>query len=181
MLGYRADPRIDLLASRLADWQWPDGGWNCDRRPEARMSSVNESFLPLRGLAAHGGYHDPVAHAARFLLDRRVAFRRSVDEPLQPSTVRLHFPSYWHYDILAGLDVLRETDRVRDPRCQRALELLESWRLRDGGWPATEKWYRVSDDGSNVESIDWGPTGTTKPNPWVTLTVLRILRAAGRA
>ncbi|MFE5409335.1 hypothetical protein [Microbacterium sp. NPDC056569] len=179
-LGYGADPRVGLLAERLARWQWPDGGWNCDRRPEARMSSVNESFLPMRGLAAHPGYGGEVARAAGFFLERHVAYRRSVDQPIHRSTVQLHFPPYWHYDVLAGLDALRDADHLRDPRCTRALELLERLRLPDGGWPATARWYRVRDDGSNVDSIDWGPTGSTLPNPWVTLIALRVLRAAGR-
>ncbi|WP_342000725.1 hypothetical protein MRBLWH7_001500 [Microbacterium sp. LWH7-1.2] len=144
------------------------------------MSSVNETFLPLRGLVAHGDHREHVRPAAEFLLERHVTYRRSVDEPLRPSTVQLHFPSYWHYDVLAGLDALRETNDLRDPRCDRALDLLESRRLPGGGWPATARWYRVSDDGSNVESVDWGPTGKTLPNPWVTLIALRILLAAER-
>lgn len=28
-----ADERTDELAFRLTKWQWPDGGWNCDKRP----------------------------------------------------------------------------------------------------------------------------------------------------
>ena len=30
-LGF-ADSRVDELVSRLLKWQWPDGGWNCDKR-----------------------------------------------------------------------------------------------------------------------------------------------------
>src|SRR5271168_4672634 len=48
-----ADKRSDALAERLMHWQWPDGGWNCDRRPSAHISSFNESLLPMLGLAAH--------------------------------------------------------------------------------------------------------------------------------
>jgi hypothetical protein len=29
-LGMAADPRVQLLARSLAEWQWPDGGWNCE-------------------------------------------------------------------------------------------------------------------------------------------------------
>ncbi|MCA2216368.1 hypothetical protein [Jidongwangia harbinensis] len=28
-----ADPRCADLVSRLLRWQWPDGGWNCDKNP----------------------------------------------------------------------------------------------------------------------------------------------------
>jgi hypothetical protein len=27
------DERVDVLVSRLVDYQWPDGGWNCDKNP----------------------------------------------------------------------------------------------------------------------------------------------------
>src|SRR5437867_2550941 len=30
-----ADKRADSLVERLLRWQWPDGGWNCDRHPTA--------------------------------------------------------------------------------------------------------------------------------------------------
>lgn len=31
------------LARNLIAWQWPDGGWNCDRRPGTTHSSFNET------------------------------------------------------------------------------------------------------------------------------------------
>ena len=30
-LGMAGDPRVELLARSLVEWQWPDGGWNCTR------------------------------------------------------------------------------------------------------------------------------------------------------
>ncbi len=48
-----ADGGSDGLAERLMHWQWPDGGWNCDRKPSAHISSFNASILPMLGLAAH--------------------------------------------------------------------------------------------------------------------------------
>src|SRR5262245_11007356 len=36
------------LAERLLHWQWPDGGWNCDRNPKADTSSFMETLLPMR-------------------------------------------------------------------------------------------------------------------------------------
>ena len=49
-----ADERIDQLAQNLMSWQWPDGGWNCDMKPEATHSSFWESLIPLRALALYG-------------------------------------------------------------------------------------------------------------------------------
>jgi hypothetical protein len=49
-LGMAADPRAELLARSLAEWQWPDGGWNCDPRASGRRSSFHESLPPAWGL-----------------------------------------------------------------------------------------------------------------------------------
>ncbi len=38
-VGLRGDRRLDALAESLVDTQWPDGGWNCDVRPEVTHSS----------------------------------------------------------------------------------------------------------------------------------------------
>ena len=179
-LGHHDDTRVTVLADRLADWQWPDGGWNCDRRVEARMSSVNETFLPLRGLLALGDREDTADRACEFLLDRHVIYRRTDGQPLHPVVAQLHHPAYWHYDLLAGLTALADGRRLGDARCTRALDLLESLRLEEGGWPAHAKWYKVADSGSNIDSVGWGATGAAKPNDWVTLDALRVLAHAGR-
>jgi hypothetical protein len=43
-----ADERVDELVNRLIHWQWPDGGWNCDKNPHAHHSSFMASIIPLR-------------------------------------------------------------------------------------------------------------------------------------
>jgi hypothetical protein len=53
-LGMAGDPRAELLARSLADWQWPDGGWNCDPRASGRRSSFHESLPPTWGLHEYG-------------------------------------------------------------------------------------------------------------------------------
>ncbi|HEX7172446.1 MAG TPA: hypothetical protein VF365_07565 [Candidatus Limnocylindria bacterium] len=181
-LGDPGDERADLIARRLGAWQWPDGGWNCDRRPDARTSSVNETLLPLRGLAAiEGRRPGPMVRAARaFFLERNVAFSRTTGEPITADVMRLHHPVYWHFDILAGLWALAESGGLRDGRCQRALDYLESRRHADGMWGADARYYRVSETGSNVELVDWGPAGRSRPNPWITVRALAVLRAADR-
>src|SRR5436853_2955767 len=52
-LGLAEDPRVVQLAESLVGWQWADGGWNCDRNPEADHSSVNESLSTLWGLVEY--------------------------------------------------------------------------------------------------------------------------------
>ena len=74
-----ADARCDRLVELLLHWQWPDGGWNCDRDPAADTSSFCETLLPMRGLWAHGTAQAKRAApaAAEVFLERRLAYRAS--------------------------------------------------------------------------------------------------------
>ena len=49
-LGATDDERVGQLARSLSEWQWPDGGWNCDKDKRADHSSFYESLAPLWGL-----------------------------------------------------------------------------------------------------------------------------------
>ena len=182
-----ADERCDELAANLRRWQWPDGGWNCDKNAEAVHASFMESLIPLRGLALHarmmgsGDSQAAAERAAEIFLKRRL-FRRQTDGSVMAADfLALHYPCYWHYDILFGLKVLAEAGFIGDPRCEEALDLLESMRLADGGFPATKKYYRKSwKGGSGMSLVDWGGTGKQRMNPFVTADALGVLRAAGR-
>jgi hypothetical protein len=167
-----ADERCDALAERLTHWQWPDGGWNCDRSPAADTSSFCETLLPMRGLHAYG--HTAAARrAAEVFLSRRLAFRRSDGTLIHPEFAKLHHPLYWHYDVLGGLTAMAELGLIGDARCADALDLLESLQVT-GGWPAHARYYRPGTD------VDWGGTSSRQANPWVTADALAVLRAAGR-
>jgi hypothetical protein len=181
------DERADKLVDLLLKWQWPDGGWNCDRRPEAHVSSFHETWTPLRGLALfaekkNGARAKEAARrAAEVFLSRRMYRRRSDGRPVHVKFTRLSYPPYWHYDVLAGLKVMAEAGLVRDRRCSDALELIESKRLPGGGWPAESRHYHSgATHRGNSELVDWGPTGSTRMNGWVTCDALAVLAAAGR-
>ena len=183
-----ADERADQLAANLIRWQWPDGGWNCDRKTEAHTSSFHETLLPLRGLVWHaretGSPASQVAveQSAEFLLKRRL-FRRERDgSVISGEFLKLRYPHYWHYDILIALKVMAEAGFIGDPCCQEALDILESKRLADGGWRAEGKHYRVVDGPAPGGSlVDWGPVSRKQVmNSFVTLEALYVLRAAGR-
>jgi hypothetical protein len=181
-----ADDRCTALAELLRRWQWPDGGWNCDRRPKADTSSLHETLLAMRGLAAYAaatGDADAGAaaqRAAEVFLTRRLYRRRGTGEVIHPDMIRLHYPRYWHYDMLGGLVGMVEVGTIADKRCADALDLLESQRLPDGGWPGQHRYYRVGGTGTGRERVDWGGPGLGRHNPWVTAEALAVLRAAGR-
>ena len=43
---------IHKLAERLLHWQWPDGGWNCDKDPKASTSTLIHTAIALKGLVS---------------------------------------------------------------------------------------------------------------------------------
>lgn len=184
-----ADDRARLLADRLLHWQWPDGGWNCDRDPSADTSSFHETWLAMRGLAAYGqahrqpGLRTAVDRAAEVFLTRRLYRRRSDGRTIAPDFVAFHYPHYWHYDVLGGLVAMAELGKIRDRRCVEALDLLESKRIEDGGWPAEKRYYAVSGRSAmraNADSVSWGGASRSRMNEWVTVEALAVLAAAGR-
>jgi hypothetical protein len=180
-----ADERTDELARRLVAWQWPDGGWNCDRRSAAGTSSVQETLLPLRGLARHvrAGEHSPaictaIDRAAEFLLDRRLLWRRRDGAPIRPAWGRDPLLIQWpirFYDVLSALVVMAEIGRIGDPRCADALRHLARKQLPDGGFPAEVRTARTVDVVvSGGTFADWGPCGPTRANPYVTIDALWV-------
>lgn len=182
-----ADERTEDLAKNLRKWQWPDGGWNCDRNPAAANSSFMESLIPLRALALHACLtgdalsKESADRAAQIFLKRRMFKRQHDGSLINEDFVRLHYPCYWHYDILFGLKVMAEVGWLGDERCQEALAVLESKRVADGGFPAEAKYYRSTPNAPSGRSlVDWGGKSASKMNEFVTVDALFVLKAAGR-
>lgn len=182
------DKRIDNLVERLLYWQWPDGGWNCDRNPEADTSSFMETILPLRGLSLYSKIHkdrkaaEAAKKAAEVFLRRKLFKSERTGKIIHPEFTKLHYPLYWHYDILHGLKVMAEAGFIKDKRCSDALDLLESKMVKGGGWRTGAKYYKVMPDKIQLggEYVDWSGTGTRKWNEWVTVDALYVLKEAGR-
>jgi hypothetical protein len=185
-LGF-VDDRTTELVERLIKWQWPDGGWNCDKRPEAGKSSFMETLIPLRALALYAKTSGDrrvwlaAERAADVFLKRELFKRQGNGGVMDSHFKKLHYPCYWHYDILFGLKVMAEAGFIDDPRCKDALDLLESKRLPDGGFPAEENYARRSSpDISGYSPVSWGGTSTRRMNLFVTADALYVLRAASR-
>lgn len=200
-LGVAQDPRVRGLAESLVEWEWPDGGWNCDRREDAHHSSFNESLSTLWGLVEYydatgdNRVRESVEKASEFFLRHRIFRSCRIDEGRQPETfhrkvrrsilsiTELHYPLYWHYDILQALIILDRAGKLRDPRNNEAIDLVQSKRGEDGRWRPEGYYWNLKRKTqrkmqvSNVEVVDWGRKG---PNEMITLNALRILRSAGR-
>ena len=183
-LGLASDDRVRSFAEWLVEWQWADGGWNCDKRPEAHHSSFHETFTPLWGLAEYyaatgdESAREATERAAEFMLRHRLFRSERTAEVIDPAWLQLRYPPYWHYDVLAGLRVMATLDKLADPRAAEALGILAAKRLPDGRWASEGRhWKNPGTKGSQVEVVDWGRRG---PNEMVTLSALRVLKAAGR-
>jgi hypothetical protein len=199
-LGLAENPNVGKLALGLLEWQWPDGGWNCDRKEGAHHSSFNESLSTLWGLVEyHNATEDKevrkgIEKAAEFFLKHRIFLSCRSNEVRPPETFHsqvfravhpitdLHYPLYWHYDVLQALTILHRAGKLDDPRTREALDLVErkrgsegQWRPEGYYWTLRRKQSKVNV--SNVEIVDWGRRG---PNEFITLNALRVLKASGR-
>jgi hypothetical protein len=182
--GMTGDHRVKYLADSLVEWQWPDGGWNCDRDPKAHHSSFYETITPLRGLyhyyhaTGDKTYLDAAEKAGELFLRHKLFRTERSGKVINREWLKLHYPLYWHYDILHGLKILMLLDVLKDKRCQEALDIIEAKRRKDGTWHAEGYyWNPVRSKGVHYDVANWGRGG---PNEWITLNALRVLKAAGR-
>jgi hypothetical protein len=179
-LGKASDPRVRNLADWLLFWQWPDGGWNCDRHPRVTHSSFYESITPMWALAEFGraaGNQDAAAAARRtaeFFLDHRVFKSHSKDRVGDQKWLRLRYPEYWHYDYLHGLLMLSRVGALPDKRAEPALDLLRQQQQPDGSWQLEGPQYWKGRTGLYGDAAAWDKTSASQ---MLTLNALRVLRA----
>jgi hypothetical protein len=182
-LGLAEDKRVQWLAEGLLDWQWPDGGWNCDKKATGRRSSFHETHAPAWGLheyfVATGdtAARDGAVRAGELFLEHRVFRQLSTGAPINQRWLRPSYPPYWHYDILQALLVLSRLGLAKDERAGDALDELTDQRRPDGLWHTQLQWWRPAGANSSQEVVDWGREG---PSEMLTLNALRVLTAAGR-
>ena len=183
-LGMTDDPRVKKLAESLIEWQWPDGGWNCDKDTSAHHSSFHESVIPLWGLLE---YHratvdkDSLAAAKKtgeFLLRHQLFRSDATGEVINSNWLDIRYPYYWHYNILQGLRMIAMLGKIKDPRTCEALDILEQKRLPDGKWKADGYyWKPATTSGPYREPANWW---RKEPNKMITFLAMKILKEAGR-
>jgi hypothetical protein len=178
---------VQRIIDRLLGEQLSDGGWNCEAANGSTRSSFNTTICVLEALLEYelGGGSSAEVKDARlrgqeYLLERRLFRRRSTGEVIDydkadepggerghPAWTRFAFPTWWHYDVLRGLDYLRRAGVAPDERVAEAIELVASKRDEDGRWPLAVRY-----PGEMPVEID---EGEGKPSRWHTLRALRVL------
>ena len=179
-VGAYFDQDVQGIVDRLLAEQLPDGGWNCEAANGSTRSSFNTTICVLEALLEYEravGSGPDVTKAQllgqEYLLDRRLFRRRSTGEVIErdrkggASWARFAFPTWWHYDVLRGLEYLRRAGVVPDERVAEAIDLVVSKRDGDGRWPLETR-YRGE---MPVETDE----GEGQPSRWNTLHALRVL------
>jgi hypothetical protein len=93
--------------------------------------------------------------------------RLTTGEVIDPAWTRFSFPTWWHYDVLRGLEYLRRASATPDERVAEAIMLVESKRDADGRWPLENQ-----HPGTMAVVVD---EGEGRPSRWNTLRALRVL------
>jgi hypothetical protein len=177
---------VRCIVDRLLGEQLPDGGWNCEAPERSMRSSFNTTICVLEALLEYerAGNGTPAVAEARlrgqeYVLERRLLRRRSTGQVIERdrkgngSWTRFAFPTWWHYDVLRGLEYLRSTGVTPDERMAEAIELVASKRDGDGRWLLETRYPGVMP----IETDE----GEGRPSRWNTLLALRVLRWYERA
>jgi hypothetical protein len=174
---------VQRIVDRLLGEQLPDGGWNCEAENGSTRSSFNTTICVLEALlecelaGGESGSGAAVREARlrgqEYLLERHLFRRRTTGEIIERDRkgdtvwTRFAFPTWWHYDVLRGLEYLRRAGATPDERVAEAIELVASKRDVDGRW-ALETQY----PGTMLVELD---EGEGQPSRWNTLRALRVL------
>src|SRR5579864_6902818 len=130
--AYFKEPN-DALARQLLSEQLEDGGWNCEavlespKRPKSLRSSFHTTICVLEGLLDYerAGRKSAAITKARkraenYLLERRMFRSLRTGEVIDKRWLHFTFPTFWHYDVLRGLDYLRNAGIKTDNRAHEA-------------------------------------------------------------
>jgi hypothetical protein len=172
------------VVNRLLTEQMEDGGWNCEQENGSTRGSFDTTINVLEGLLEFERFTGGAAEVAavrnrgqEYLLKRGLFRRLSTGEVIVPHKgegdwLRFSFPHGWRYDVLRGLDYMREAGVAPDERVAEAISLVESKRDADGRWLLEHAHHdRLLVDLGEREGA---------PSRWITLLALRVLRWAGR-
>ncbi len=171
--AYFKEPN-DALADQLLNEQLEDGGWNCEA-PKSRSSSFHTTICVLEGLLEYerAGRKSATLSRAReraenYLLERRMFRSFRTGNVINKRWLRFSYPTFWHYDVLRGLDYLRDAGIKPDSRVREAIEIVIARRHQNGRWPL------------NLLHPEQTPlqmeTAVGRASRWNTLRALRVLR-----
>lgn len=175
------DPKLDILVEHLLKEQMPDGGWNCRRHrvKTTHHSSFHTTFNVLDGvrdaikrkIGPTKALQTAEDKAIELLLQHQMFRSDKTGNVINSKFKQFAFPPRWHYDVMRGLDYIRTTRFINDPRLNEAFELVEAARGKDGRWKNATLY-----SGKVFFILEPGREGSR----WNTLRALRCLKARTR-
>jgi hypothetical protein len=172
---------VQGIVNRLLAEQLTDGGWNCEAANGATRSSFNTTICVLEALLEFERRSGGIPEVTRarlqgeeYLLERRLRRRRSTGEVIERDRkgggtwTSFAYPTWWHYDVLRGLDYLRSAGIAPDERVAEAIHLVAAKRDADGRWPLDTRYPGVMP--VRMDEVEG------RPSRWNTLRALRVLR-----
>ena len=172
---------VSGIVDRLLGEQLADGGWNCEAENGSIRSSFNTTICVLEALLeyekAKGRTSRVTAarhRAEEYFLERGLLRRQSTGELIDRDRKsgtdwrRFAFPTWWHYDVLRGLEYLRGAGVRPEKRMAEVIGLVESKRDLDGRWALEERYAGVMPLEIDEE--------LGRPSRWNTLRSLRVLK-----
>lgn len=174
-LGAYFGEDVHAIVDRLLGEQMGDGGWNCEQENGSTRGSFHTTIEVLSGLLEYervvGGRSEVRTARLRgqeYLVERGMLRKRSTGELIDTEWMQFSYPTFWHYDVLRGLDFLRAAGAAPDERLAQAVALVESKRGVDDRWPLEN-----SHPGKLHFEMD---QGDGRPSRWNTLRAMRVLR-----
>jgi hypothetical protein len=162
------------LAELLLSEQLEDGGWNCEA-PKSSRSSFHSTICVLEGLLEYERARGKSAATTKagkrgeeYLLERRMFRSLRTGEVIDKRWLRFAYPPYWHYDVLRGLDYLRNAGVKPEERVREAVDIVLKRGHQNGRWPL------------NLVHPEYIPlemeTEVGRASRWNTMRALRVLR-----
>lgn len=180
------DERTDELCANLLRYQWPGGGWNCNKKPNTKGPTIVHTAYGMRGLDCYRSRKDSaelrqtVDSAAEVILERRVYLSRSTGNPLRPVYAKMTYPYPRLYNFMAGAHILARAGFAADERCGDALDLLESKFIDGQGWAMERKLFHHNRTRDGHTNVYWEKETLGEANLFLTVDALEILKVAGR-
>jgi len=163
---------VDFILSE----KMSDGGFNCQsNRKGAHHSSMHSTISVAEGMCEYikQGYTyrlselmESLASCVEFLLMHHLYKSDKTGEIINPTFLKLYYPSRWYFDILRALDFLQYAQVDYDPRMDAALDVLIAKRTKDANWKVASP---------HPGKVHFVMEKAGQPSRWNTLRALRVL------
>ncbi len=181
--GYLDHPVLRRSIDWIVRTQKSDGGWYCwsSRKGWLDCWEGLDALAELPEAARDESVRRSIERGAEFYLSRRLM---RDGEARYPPWFRIHYPTYYYYDLLVGLRMLTRLGYGADPRLRPALRWLADKRRSDGTW-ALDADHPDLDPARGGYVFDEGPVWPLRleppgePSRWATMDALSVLARTG--